>query len=73
MQTKRSAVSATIFFARQRAAATLDHVALPVDLVGPVDVDRDALDAIAVPHPMPSARRRRLLSSLLDTAPAMRS
>ena len=73
MQTKRSARSATIFSRVSYAPPPLDHVAAVVDLVGTVDVDRDALDVVAVEHDDAMRRRRCVLFSLLETAPAMRS
>ena len=38
------------FFAREGRAAAFDHVALVIDFVGAVDVDRQALDLVAVKH-----------------------
>jgi len=38
------------FFARERRATALDHEAMAIDLVGPVDVDGNIVDFIAVEH-----------------------
>ena len=38
------------FFARERRATALDHIAVAVNLVGAVNVDRQTLDLIGVKH-----------------------
>ena len=51
------------FFAGQGRPAALDHAATEINFIGPVDVDRQALDLIAVKHPDAQglqALRRRL-------------
>jgi hypothetical protein len=48
-------------------------VAARVDLVGTVDVDRQAGHLVGVEHRDAVARSRAVLASELDTAPAMRS
>ena len=74
MQTKRSRHVGDDLLARQRRAAALDHAAGRVDLVGAVDVDRQALDLVGVEHlDAVRAQPRACCASLLETAPAMRS
>ena len=60
-------------FARQRRAAALDHIAGAVDLVGAVDIDRQALDLVGIKHRY--AQRLQALGAgpELDTAPRMLS
>ena len=70
MQTKRAAMSATIFSRVSAAPPPLIMRPGVVDLVGAVDVDRQRLDRVRVEHlDAVRAQPRAALLAMLETAP----